>query len=919
MRRWSYRSGVPLPPSGTVTFLFTDIEGSTRLWEQDSEVMRDALAAHDDILRRAIERHGGVVFATGGDGFAVAFRRAVDALHAAAAIQVSLANAHLPSVRIGVHTGEAVERDGDYFGPAVNRAARLMAIGHGGQVLVSQAAASVSEAHADLRDLGAHRLRDLSQSEHVFQLVVAGAPQDFPPLRSLDATPTNLPVQLTSFLGRADELDKVSGLLREHRLVTITGVGGVGKTRLALHVAAELLPTFSDGAWLCELARANDSESVLQIVAATLGVQLRGELSLLDSIGEYLRAKQLLLVLDNCEHVIETASALAETVLRAASGVRLLATSREGLAAEGEFVRPLRALSVPPDADVRTAAVELFIERALAAGAGVEFDAVQTRAVVEICRRLDGIPLAIELAAARAAVMSPIDIAARLDERFRLLTGGRRTAVERHQTLRATVEWSYLLLTSTERAVFDRFGVFGGTFDIDAALAVCAGASLEHWDVLDAVAALIQKSLVQAEEQTDGRIRYVLLETLRQYAAEQLEHSGLADGCRRAHAKFYCEATEEIGRGLITADEGVWRDVFRTEIDNIRAAVVWALDRDDPEDILFGVRAIAAVGDTMNVDTTLGVGSWARRALTKVDGAAPSLRAAVFATASYDAHLHGDNATAIELGRTSVEIGTADGTAMPSIGYFALAMASAMSGHSDLALEVIAERERILAEAEATDHELARFYAGLVPALVAAGDMSWARRFADKGLDHARRAGSSSMLAQAWFGRGMVLAVVDPIGALEAFDTTIKCCAVGISFDLLGPALYQRAGLRAARGDSAGALEDLRRAVVHLWEIGQVPQLDGAFGFSMDILVAAGEAAATFVIVGAIHRGVLQQLRTMPVPPERDPAATLRAARAGVGESEQQRAMDFGASLDREQLVEWLLSVIDARLTKLND
>jgi predicted ATPase/class 3 adenylate cyclase len=552
-------------PAGTVTFLFTDLEGSTRLWEQYPEGMKDALAHHDEILRGAVESHGGYVVKTTGDGLHAAFSVAPGAIDAARDAQRALANFEGPGgpmrVRMGVHTGAAAHRDGDYYGTPVNRAARLAAAAHGGQVVVSLATAELVgddlPEGTELTDLGEHRLRDLSRPEHVFQLRAPGLATTFPPLRTVDAYPTNLPLQLTSLVGRDDVLSKVVKALEYSRLVTITGVGGVGKTRLATQVAAELLPRLPDGAWLCELAAANDPDSLVQVAAATLGVQQRPNVSLEGSILEYLRAKDLLIVLDNCEHLLDAASRLAEGVLHECPDIRILATSREGLAVEGEQVWPLRSLEVPAGATTEELAVSgagrLFEERAQAVAPGFEIDSRSANAIAEICRRLDGIPLALELAAARVASMSPTEIEALLDERFRLLTGGRRTAVERHQTLRATVDWSYSLLERTERLVFDRLGVFAGSFDGAAVAAVVAGEGIEHWDVVNAMASLVGKSMVSAEITANDTTRYSMLETLRQYARERLDESGDADAWRRRHVAHYAAFAEDAAPGLVGA------------------------------------------------------------------------------------------------------------------------------------------------------------------------------------------------------------------------------------------------------------------------------------------------------------------------------------------------------------------------------
>ena len=469
-------------PAGTVTFLFTDLEASTRLWEEHPDAMHGALARHDEILRGAIAAHEGHVVKTTGDGFHAAFADASSAARAAVDAQVALAREAWGDTgelraRIGIHTGPAQQRDGDYYGTALNRAARLMSVAHGGQIVVSLATeellAGSLDADTALVDLGVHQLRDLAAPVQVFQLVHPGLRRDFPPLRSLDAYRGNLPVQATSFVGREAEIAAIGTALTTSSLVTITGVGGVGKTRLAVQAAAEVLPDFPDGAWICELAAAIDGDSMLQIVAATLVVPPRAGHDLTDAIAQFLRSKRLLLVLDNCEHLLDEAGALASALIQHCPGVRMLATSREGLGVDGEQVWPLPSLTVAASSDstalVGNDAVRLFGDRAHAIKPAFVLDAGNVGAVAEVCRRLDGIPLAIELAAARVVSMTPREIADRLDERFRLLTGGRRSAVERHHTLRATVDWSYSLLDERSRTVFDRLAVFDGGFDSAAA------------------------------------------------------------------------------------------------------------------------------------------------------------------------------------------------------------------------------------------------------------------------------------------------------------------------------------------------------------------------------------------------------------------------------------------------------------------
>jgi predicted ATPase/class 3 adenylate cyclase len=591
-------------PSGTVTFLFTDIEGSTALWESAPDATRAALVSHDSILREAIEAHFGHVFATGGDGFAAAFARAGDALGSAAAAQAMLVAQEWPPeaqlrVRMGVHTGEATERGGDYFGPAVNRAARLMSAAHGGQVLVSAATAEVVGI-AGLVDLGEHWLRDLARPERVYQLHAPGLPDEFPPLRSSMARTGNLPRQMTSFVGRAQELVLVGDALRERPLVTLTGVGGVGKTRLALQAAAEAAAQFSHGAWLCELAPLTNPAAVWDAVAASLGVKPALGRELTETVLEYLGAKRLLLVLDNCEHLLDAMARLVDVVAHECPGVVVLATSREGLGLAGERILAVPSLSLPDHAasmDVlsTTDAVRLFVERACDANASFVLTPDNAEAVVQLCRRLDGIPLAIELAAARARSMTPEDLLERIDQRFALLTRGSRAALERQQTLRRTIDWSYDLLGPPEREALLRLSVFAGGCGLSAAEAVVSVGAVGPTDVVDVLGQLVDKSLVIVEDHR-GRARYRMLETIRQYAQERLDDSGTAPSVRRAHADYYVALAESAGPHLRGRGQLAWARDLAVEIGNFRAAVDWAVEQASPEPALRLVAPLTVQG-----------------------------------------------------------------------------------------------------------------------------------------------------------------------------------------------------------------------------------------------------------------------------------------------------------------------------------
>lgn len=475
--------------TGTWTFVFTDIEGSTRLWDEQPEAMRKALAIHDQLLREKLSVHG-EVFKTMGDSFCVAFRSPSEAVSTATELQKTLQSQQFGDigklrVRMAVHTGEAESRDNDFFGPSLNRVARLLSSGHGGQILLTQASFElVRDAlpkGIESRFLGEHRLRDLERPESIYQLMGADLPSEFPPLKSLSELPNNLPLQVTSFVGREKELAEVEALIRKNRLVTFTGSGGTGKTRLSMQAGAELLPDFEDGVWLVELAPLTEPDLVPQTVAASLKVREEPGRPLLETLVSHLKEKNLLLILDNCEHLLDASARLADAIGKQCPRVHLVATSREPLAIHGEQVYRVPSLSTPDPKKKESAeslgqyeAVRLFIDRAVLAQPSFAVTAENGQAVAQICHRLDGIPLALELAAARVRAMPVETIASRLDDRFRLLTGGSRTALPRQQTLRATIDWSYGLLDEKEKTLLRRLSVFAGGWTLEAAEKVCA-------------------------------------------------------------------------------------------------------------------------------------------------------------------------------------------------------------------------------------------------------------------------------------------------------------------------------------------------------------------------------------------------------------------------------------------------------------
>ena len=599
-------------PTGTVTFLLTDIAGSTRAWEAEPEAMAEAVPRHYEILGNAVAGHGGVrpVEQGEGDSVVAAFERASDAVAAALDAQRALIVEPWPTaepvqVRMAVHTGEAQLRDeGNYAGPAVIRAARLRALGHGGQTLVSHTAADLvgdrlPEA-VSLRDLGRHRLRDLGRAEQVFQLCHPVLRNEFPPLRSLDALPNNLPPQMTSFVGRERELTEVNGLLDETRLVTLTGAGGCGKSRLALQSAADSLDAYPDGAWWVELAPLADPSRVAHSVMEAINLQEDPTRDPLDRLTSYLGDQRVLIALDNCEHVIDAATQISDALVSSCPHVTVLATSREALSIPGEVAWRVPPLSLPagdaaalPVASLaQYDAVRLFIDRAKKARPNFAVTDQTALALAQICHRLDGIPLAIELAAARVRVLSPDQISAELDDRFRLLTGGARTVVPRHQTLEASVQWSHDLLSDDERMLFRRLSVFAGGFTLDAAETVCGGDGIDTLAVLDVLTQLVDKSLVIVDDH-DDEVRYRFLETIRQYGRERLLEAGDAESVRARHVAFFTAFVERMEGEVERRPQAGALGDLEAEHDNVRGALEWALATQDVDAALRMTGALA--------------------------------------------------------------------------------------------------------------------------------------------------------------------------------------------------------------------------------------------------------------------------------------------------------------------------------------
>jgi predicted ATPase/class 3 adenylate cyclase len=580
-----------MPESTTLTFLFTDIEGSTSKWEEQPEQMAQAVGRHDALLRETVQRHRGRVVKTTGDGIYAVFETPADGLAAIIDIQLALLNPAATAgvalrVRSGLHTGPVQARDNDYFGSTVNRAARIMNAAHGGQILVSQAIADdlagALPANVSLKGLGAVRLRGLSASEAVFQVMHPRLYQNFPALRELEATPNNLPQQLTSFIGRESERQEIEEMLHGTRLLTLLGMGGLGKTRLALAIGTSVMDAYPDGVWFVDLQMIRDDALVASEAARVLGVREEPGRPLVQTLTAHVRTRKLMLILDNCEQVVDTCAELANAILRGAPDVRVVTTSRIALRVPGEQTYVVQPLPVPMrteslDALRKSTAVQLFVERAKLHKPSFALNEREAPAVAELVFRLEGIPLALELAAARVRTLTVADINKRLTDRYKILIGGDRTLQARQQTLRALVDWSYDLLEEGEQVLLARLSVFAGGFGLAAVETVCGVDPLTAEDVLDVVTSLVEKSLLRVEESDDG-VRYRLLETIRDYAREKLIMRDELFKLRTAHCDYYFVMAKAANRGSQGAEQGEWNRRVETELDNIRAAISYALE-----------------------------------------------------------------------------------------------------------------------------------------------------------------------------------------------------------------------------------------------------------------------------------------------------------------------------------------------------
>ena len=913
------------PPTGTLTFLFTDIEGSTKMWERSPKAMQRALSRHDEILSEATEKRGGYVFKTVGDAFCCAFLTTPDALEAALEAQRALLGEEWEGtgsirVRMALHTGAAEEREGDYFGPPLNRVARLLSAAHGGQVLLSLPAQELVRdqlpAGTSLRDLGEHRLKDLFRPERVFQLVSPDLPSEFPPLRTLEAYRNNLPLQPTPLVGREKEVSEVCDLLRqdETRLLTLTGPGGIGKTRVALQAAADLLEDFPEGTFFAPLATLTEAELLLPAVVETLEVMETAERPLDESLKDYLSERRLLLVLDNFEQVLGAAPTVTE-LLSAAPGLKVLATSRAPLGLYGEHEFPVPPLSMPdlkrpPPLERLTQyeAVGLFLERARALKPDFSITNESAPAVAEICVRLDGLPLAIELAAARIRMLPPKALLARLDNRLKLLTGGARDLPVRQRTLRGTIEWSYDLLEESEKSLFARLSVFSGGRTLGAIEAVCDKEGDLPVDTFDGVSSLLEKSLLRQEEGAGGEPRFVILETIHEFARGKLQDSGEAEEIKRAHAEYFLVLAEEANQGLKGANQLEWLERLEAEHDNMRAALSWALEHKEAEEAL---RLGGALSWFWLMRGHYSEGRrWLEGALAMDRRGAPEVRAMAQVGVGALAQEQGDFDRAEEACEEGLELLAHEGReASEAKLYLLICLGWVISSREDPERAIqLFEESLALSRGLRDTWGLGGSLLGLATAFHYRGDHLRATELFEKSIDHFREQGDKQGLANCLNNLGMV---VYSQGDLErAGKLTEEAVALFRELGARGDislVLYNLGWIALLQNDLGKAAQIFRESLAPAWDLGLNREVQSALEGFACLAGAQGEAERAAKLWGAAQ--ALHEAKGIPRDTDflAEADARISVVRSGMGEQAWQEAWRKGRAMAIEEAVSYAL------------
>jgi predicted ATPase/class 3 adenylate cyclase/DNA-binding CsgD family transcriptional regulator len=868
-------------PSGTVTFLVTGIQDAARRWDEAPAEMAAAMQVHDRIVRSAIEGHGGFVFDTGSDGFRAAFATVAEAAAAAVDAQRGLRGF---GVRMAVHTGEALERNGGYEGNEVSRTGRLMALAHGGQILVSEAVEVLLRNRLSLRPLGEHRLRGVQGRMGVYQIVAGGLPAEFPVLRSTEQITGNLPRQRDTLVGRDELIGEVAGLVRGHRLVTLTGVGGVGKTRLALEVGDELAGEFPDGVWLLEMAPVADPASIPAAIATVFGIAPQADTSLITTVAAALSGRRLLLVIDNCEHVLKGVATLIDTILGRSGNARILATSREPLGGFVQGVPPLGAAE----------AVTLFVDRARAVrhdfGLG---DPDTAEAVTEICTTLDGLPLGIELAAARMAAMSAVEVRSRLADRLRLLQGA---APGRQHTLREAIGWSYDLLTEDERELLRVASVFAGGFDLAGIHAVAARG--DEVDVLGHLDSLVRKSLVVADHTTAGRTRYSLFETIRQFASERLEAAGDIEPTRDRHAVYYAG---EAGARWDRWNGPGWRDTVDwvdAELANLRAAFRWSSARGQVV-VATDVAAHAALmGFSVQLFETL---AWAEELLPAARAADVPRLPRLYTAAGYACFAGRAEAARVNAHR-AVELDDDPryDPCEPGYAMFVEALGQVYCGDLDRYVELTGEVVRRYGG------DRGYGLAAYVDGLQSAGRVEEALAITEDAVSAARRLGNPYWVAYALWIAGMAFSRSNAQRALAAWEEGVAFVREQRVHFFEGFIARDAARLHTSDGELDAALGLFAEAITVFHRAGNVPQLIITIA-SVPVLferLDRPEPAAT--LLGAMSR----EPSSFHHVPELGELESRLAARLGTPRAGELVAT--GAGLDLDGAAEYAQRQIDA-------